>query len=73
MNTNWTKIAPIAFMYEPNDTISNRLREFYLGSIDKPITNDSYDGLGKVRADWIHSKTDYPSLIPFNILFLAVL
>ena len=50
MSANWNTIAPISFIYEPNDNISQKLRQFYLGSVDQPITVDSYDGLGKVRA-----------------------
>lgn len=48
MSSNWTKLAPISFMYEPNDKISNRLREYYLGSMNQPITYDSFDGLANV-------------------------
>lgn len=49
MSQNWNKVAPIPFMYEPNDTISEDLRKFYLGSLDEPITNNSLPGLGRVR------------------------
>ena len=48
LSANWNTIAPIAFIYEPNDNISQQIRQFYLGSVDQPITVDSYDGLGQV-------------------------
>lgn len=49
MAANWNDVAPIPFMYDKNDTVSGKLREFYLGSLDGPITNDSLPGLGRVR------------------------
>lgn len=48
LSANWTTLAPIIFFYEPNDTVSQILREFYFGSNDKPLTNESLTGLSKV-------------------------
>lgn len=48
LSENWNKIAPITFGYARNDTVSELLRSFYLGSLDKPITNDSFEALGAV-------------------------
>lgn len=71
MSTNWNEVAPIPFMYDRNDTISEALREFYLGSLDELITNNSLPGLGRVR---IYYRAFYQKFIEDNkkILVLVV-
>nr|AQY62728.1 carboxylesterase [Cnaphalocrocis medinalis] len=53
INANWTKNAPISFLYERNTErslqISEDLRQFYLKG--KPAGVDNYRGLGELYAD----------------------
>lgn len=48
LSTNWNEVAPKIFYYEPYDDISEKIRDFYLHSLDSPITNDSVNGLAQV-------------------------
>lgn len=48
LSANWNEILPLILHYEPNDTISEKLREFYFGSLDQPLTNESFGQLSKV-------------------------
>ncbi|XP_066595962.1 esterase FE4-like [Prorops nasuta] len=53
MNDNWTRIAPISFLYtreEPRSAyLSKELREFYFK--EKPIDTESSSGLAHIYAD----------------------
>lgn len=49
LSENWNEIAPVILGYDRNDTISEVVRSYYFGSINKPITNDSFQALGQVN------------------------
>lgn len=51
LSTNWTLVAPVAFMYDRNDTISQKIRQFYFGDTDEPFTSKSFEKLGQIFSD----------------------
>ena len=59
MSNNWNTVAPKALGYKKNDETSQKLRQFYLGSVDKPITNETVNGMRHVSTLLLFNQTHF--------------